>query len=303
MPAVPFVKLLDHAKRNAYAVGYFESWNLESLLAVADAAEAKRSPVILGFSGITLPCEERIVKDRLSVYAALGRDVCSRLSVPACLLFNESANLSWVLEAAAMGFNAVMFTDERLTLKRQTETVRNVAEAAHAKGVAVEGELTPLPGAGGEAVGLRVRETKTDLRKALTFIKETKIDAFAVEIGQAHRHGKVKISLDLDHLRLLAENLPVPLVLHGASSVTSESLAACVACGIAKINVGSNLKRVFFNALRDACLAADEDFNPYDIIGSGLKEDVLVRGRIAMRKMVEDLMDLFGSSGQAGKPG
>ena len=54
MTLVPFNTLMRDAVAGGYAVGYFESWNLESLLAVADAAEATRSPVILGFSGIYL---------------------------------------------------------------------------------------------------------------------------------------------------------------------------------------------------------------------------------------------------------
>src|SRR6185436_15629698 len=87
MAIVRFQDLMASAERGSYAVGYFESWNLESLLAVADAAEATRSPVILGFSGIYLPHPDRVAGDRLSTYAAMGLDVCRPLSVPACLLF------------------------------------------------------------------------------------------------------------------------------------------------------------------------------------------------------------------------
>ncbi len=62
MPLVPFpADDGGRGRRGGYAVGYFESWNLESLLAVADAAEAERSPVILGFSGIYLPHPGRAV--------------------------------------------------------------------------------------------------------------------------------------------------------------------------------------------------------------------------------------------------
>lgn len=78
------------AKRGRYAVDYFESWNLESLLAVADAAEQMRSPVILGFSGIYVPHPDRRVHDRLEPDAAMGLEVCKSLSVPACFLFNET---------------------------------------------------------------------------------------------------------------------------------------------------------------------------------------------------------------------
>ena len=112
MPLVPFREMMADAARGGYAVGYFESWNLESLLAVADAAEAQRSPVIVGFSGIYLPHPGRRVKDGLAPYAAMALAVCRELSVPACLLFNESPNEDWVGAAIDAGFNLVMFSDD-----------------------------------------------------------------------------------------------------------------------------------------------------------------------------------------------
>ena len=114
---VSFRQLMDDAEAGGYAVGYFEAWNLESLLAVAAAAEAARSPVILGFSGIYLTHPGRLFADPLSVYAAMGLEVCRTLSVPACLLFNESPQFDAVLEAVDRGFNLVMFSDEKLALR------------------------------------------------------------------------------------------------------------------------------------------------------------------------------------------
>lgn len=83
MALVSFQDLMAAAADGRYAVGYFESWNLESLLAVADAAEAMRSPVLLGFSGIYLPDPERIAREPLPAYAAMGLEVCRGLRVPA----------------------------------------------------------------------------------------------------------------------------------------------------------------------------------------------------------------------------
>ena len=70
MALTKFNDLMRDAEKRRYAVGYFESWNLESLQAVADAAECMNSPVLLGFSGIYLHHPERITRERLSVYAA-----------------------------------------------------------------------------------------------------------------------------------------------------------------------------------------------------------------------------------------
>ena len=176
MSIMPFNEMMARARKGQYAVGYFESWNMESLLAVADAAEALRSPVILGFSGICLPDPRRSVTDTLGDYAALGLEVCRRLSVPACLLFNESADMNCLLEALELGFHLVMFTDEKLGLDEQVESVRRLVQAAHVKSVAVEGEITPLAGAGGEAVALD-RPHLTDTQQAGQFVERTGVDA------------------------------------------------------------------------------------------------------------------------------
>jgi len=298
VPIMQFKEMMAQAQRYRYAVGYFESWNMESLLAVADAAEAVRSPVILGFSGIYLPHRRRVVTEQLSDYAALGLEVCRRLSVPACLLFNESANMDWVLNAIDLGFQLVMFTDGNLGFDQQVERVREVVNKAHAKSVAVEGEITPLYGAGDGAVTLPEQPNLTDCQQAREFVERTGVDALAVDIGQAHLHGRVEVRLNLDRLAELKDAIDVPLALHAASSVSREDLAEAIGRGISKINVGSNLKRSYFDALRRGCAEAGDDYNPYEVIGSGLAEDVLTAGRIALQKTVEDLMQLFGSAGK-----
>ena len=299
MPLVAFADLMADARRGSYAVGYFESWNLESLLAVADAAEAVRSPVILGVSGIYISDPNRRVVDPLSTYAAMGLDVCRGLSVPSCLLFNESSYIESVLNAVELGFSLVMFTDDEISPDKQAQQVKLVVKIAHAADVAVEAEVTPLPGVAGE-----LSDSPDDLRLSNPkasgeFVERTGVDALAVNIGQAHLHGRRHVSLDLDRLRKLEEAVGVPLVLHGASSVLPRDIKAAVETGIRKINVGSALKQAYFNALQRACAEVGNSYNPYEVIGSGLDGDVVVAGRVALQKTVEDFMRLFGSAGKA----
>jgi fructose/tagatose bisphosphate aldolase len=149
MTLATFDRLMGHAAQEQYAVGYFECWNLESLMAVADAAEASRSPVLMGFSGIYLPHPARVRSEPSSVYAALGLEVCRQTTIPAVLVFNESQHLDRVLQAVDEGYGLVMFSDEELALEDQIAGVRRVVEAAHEMDCAVEGEVTALPGVGG----------------------------------------------------------------------------------------------------------------------------------------------------------
>lgn len=299
MSLVPFNELLARAEREKYAVGYFESWDLDSLLAVADAAEATKSPVILGVSGIYLPDPNRVVKDKLSYYARLGREICESISVPSCFIFNESPYLDWVLEAVNLPYDMVMFTDEQFTAEEQTAAVRQVVEAAHSKGVAVEGELDALPGVGGELTAKPEQIHASDTAQVVRFVEDTGVDALAVNIGQVHLHGRGTAALDLNRLSEMRAALDVPLVLHGASSISREDIQAAIKGGISKVNVGSVLKKTFFETLRRACDAVEPGYNPYLVLGSGLRGDVQTEARLAMQEVVEDLMRLFGSAGKA----
>ena len=299
MPLTSFGELMTDAQRGGYAVGYFESWNLESLLAVCDAAEATHSPVLLGFSGIYLTHPARVVHEPISLYATLGLEAIRGLSVPACLVFNESPNLEWVLDAIRNGFGLVMFSDETLDYNAQVRRVRQVVQSAHEVGVAVEGEATALPGVGGELTALPDDLHLTDPEHARDFIERTGVDAFAVNVGQAHLHGRKRVRLNLTRLTELKQAVKVPMVLHGATSVDRHDLQEAIRLGVSKINLGSALKRTYFDALRQATDQTGDDYNPYDVIGSGLAEDVLTTARLALQKTVEDWMRLFGSERKA----
>lgn len=299
MGQVPFSQLMRDADRRGYAVGYFESWNLESLLAVADAAEQSRSPVILGFSGIALPRRERVSPEHLVDYAALGAAVCSRLTVPACLLFNESPSMDWVLAAARQGFGLVMYADEETGYEDLVSRTRRVSDEAHAMGAAVEGEPHSLPGISGDLASIPGERHLTDAGVARDFVRETLVDAVAVNVGQAHLHGRGEVRLDLDRVLELRRAVDVALVLHGATSVARGDLKEAIRLGVRKVNVGSAMKRAGIEAMRGSLERLPSDYNPYEAVGSGLDNDVMVACRRAVRDVVRDFMALFGSAGKA----
>jgi fructose/tagatose bisphosphate aldolase len=268
-------------------------------LAVADAATATQSPVILGFSGAYLTHPRLVVEAPISIYAAMGLEVCRRLPVPACLLFNESPHLGSVLDCVDQGFNLVMFDDENMAIPDLKAHVKKVCEKAHSAGVAVEAGSATLPEMENHSTEIPADLRLTDPGQARLFLEETGVDALAVNLGQAHYHGRKKVRLDLDLLTRLKEAVDVPLVLHGASSVQRNHLEEAIRRGIRKINVGSILKQVYFQELQTACRNSQPDANPYEVIGSGTTDDVLSAGRVAMRKVVEDHMRLFGSADRA----
>src|SRR4051794_14972506 len=78
MPLERIDFMLHRARDAGYAVGYFESWSLESLQGVIDAVEESRSPVIIGFNGAFLSAPDRLAHEQLTWYGALGARPPSR---------------------------------------------------------------------------------------------------------------------------------------------------------------------------------------------------------------------------------
>ena len=292
MPLEPAGPMLARARREGYAVGYFESWNLESLQGVVDAAEQTRSPIILGFNGDFLSRPARQAEERIAWYAALGRAAAKSASVPCALIFNECPRDDWVRAAIDAGFNLVMPADASATPDETTRRVGTLATLAHARGVAVEAEVGELPcgvvGGGGAL---------TDPEAAEVFVASTGVDLLAVSVGNVHIKTRGEAPLDLERLEAIRRRVAVPLVLHGGTGIAAASLREAIALGVAKVNYGTYLKQRYLRAVRTALTRDLED--PHQLLGLGGPDDVLVAGRLAVRDAVLERIDVLGCCGKA----
>lgn len=299
MPLEAIDSLLGRAATGGYAVGYFESWNFESLQGVIDAAEAARSPMIIGFNGDFLSGPDRKARERLSWYAALGKAAAESATVPCGLIFNECPRDEWVREAVLAGFNLVMPADPGASPGDWSRRVAELVRFAHERGVAVEAELGELPcgASGGEPSG----GEPTDPEAAAAFVEATGADLLAVSVGNVHILVDGERALDLARLEAIRKKVDVPLVLHGGTGISASSLREAIALGVAKVNYGTYLKQRYLRAtaeaLRDRPGVGDVD--PHRRLGIGGDEDVMVAGRLAVRDAVLERIDWLGSAGKA----
>jgi len=135
MVKVKVTELIEDAIKKKYAIGYFESWDLESTLAVATAAEKMNSPVLLGFSGIYLPNPLKVYKNNLKIYADMVNSIASEIKIPSATVFNESPFYEIVIENIGYGYNLVMFTDENLVYEEIVKKIKKIVIMAHKKNV------------------------------------------------------------------------------------------------------------------------------------------------------------------------
>jgi fructose-bisphosphate aldolase, class II len=294
MPLTPINELVQNAREHRYALGYFESWNLESLQGVLDAAETTRSPIIIGFNGEFLSNRDRHLCERLECYAGLGKAAATSASVPCGLIFNECSDDAWVRNAVLAGFNLVMPADPLATDPDYTRRVAALTEFAHRHGVAVEAEIGRLPSGLADTPD---HSSLTDPELAARFVRETGIDLLAVSVGNVHVLTKGEQDLDLDRLFRIRAKVATPLVLHGGSGISATSLREAIALGVSKVNYGTYLKQRYLSAVR-ASVAADLD-NPHQLFGMGGDRDVMVAGRLAVCNAVLERIDLLGCCGKA----
>lgn len=296
MPLASVFDLFASARSGGYAIGYFESWNLESLLGVVDAAEETRSPIILGFNGEFLTHKQRVTSESIRIYAELGRAVAEAAAVPCGLIFNECADDKALRQAVTSGFNLVMLADP---VADYTDTIRRVhalVQFAHLRSVAVEAELGELPSGLPDETHAHPGSL-TDPAQAAAFVNATGIDLLSVSVGNMHIRLQGEMALDLDRLAQIQRQTGVYMGLHGGSGIPANDLRAAGKLGVVKVNFGTYLKQRYLAAIRQAL--GNPELNPHQLLGMGSHNDLLVCGRLAVRDAVLERIESLGCCGRA----
>lgn len=290
MPLAPLTTLLADARAHGYALGYFEAWDGYSLEAVVEAAEAERAPVIIG-TGCLLGHQPWFDAGGIELLGALGSEVARQARVPVALLLNETHTLEQSLRGLDAGFNAVMLHTGSIA------AVVQLVNAAHARGVAVEGELGNLPDAAHGAID-HSAASLTDPEQAAAFVEATGVDCLAVSVGNVHLLTHGSATIDLDRLRAVHERVPVPLVIHGGTGFPPDAIAPAIAAGVAKFNVGTVLRSAYLRGLTGALAQLSDEPDVHAAIGSHGPADVLEAGKAALVETVRDLIRQYGGSGR-----
>jgi fructose/tagatose bisphosphate aldolase len=294
MPLEPIGKLMSAARAGGYALGYYESWNFESLQGVIDAAEQSRAPIIIGFNGDFLCRPTRRAAEQLSWYGALGLAAAQSATVPVGFIFNECPNDAWVHAAATAGFNLVMPADPAALYEEYERRVKALTTHAHRHGTAVEAEIGTLPCGASGTVG--ADGDMTDPELAARFVAATGIDLLAVSVGNVHIKLSGQQDLDLDQLDRIVERVAIPLVLHGGTGIAPDSLKQAIQRGVTKVNYGTYLKQRYLTAVRQALNT--NIANPHELLGIGGEPDVMVAGRLAVRDAVLERIETLGCCGR-----
>ncbi|UCE18865.1 MAG: class II fructose-1,6-bisphosphate aldolase [Gemmatimonadota bacterium] len=294
------------ARRGAYAVGAFNTSNLEITQAIIEAAEEERSPVIVATS------QSAIAYAGIEVLAALVRTMAQKISVPVSLHLDHGTDFDAIMGCIRHGWTSVMFDGSHEPFAKNVSATQEIVRIAHSAGLSVEAELGRLVGVE-DQISVSEREAAlTDPEEAVRFVAETGCDTLAVAIGTSHGAYKFQgeAKLDFERLEMIARGVAAQLVLHGASSVIPEILEKAnaygaqlsgakgvppediqraVHLGITKVNIDTDLRLAFTAATREFLGTHPKIFDPRKIAGAG---------REAMKAVIKAKMQLLGSSGK-----
>lgn len=298
--------LMVPARKNRYAIAAFNVQNLESSLAIAEAATEEKSPVIVQITPSVIKYAG------LAYISSLVKTAAQLAPVPMTMHLDHGEDFDTAAKCVEAGFTSVMIDGSFLKFDENVALTKRVVGIAHPRGVSVEAELGKI--AGIEERSVEEKEAiLTDPKAAAEFVEKTGIDTLAVAIGTSHGAYKFKGEgkLDLERLKLISEAVSIPLVLHGASSVPQwivekatkygaalsgakgipeEQIKKAVSMGIAKINIDTDLRLAFTATVREVLANSPKEFDPRKILGPA-KE--------AMKEVAKSKMRLLGSSGRA----
>ena len=242
MPLATMGEIIGPARAAGRGVGAFNVIGIEHAEAIVAGAEAAGAPVVLQISENCAAWHgalEPIARACLAVARAAA--------VPVAVHLDHASGAELVRAASAFGLGSVMYDASRLPYADNVRVTAEVAAWCHDRGIWVEAELGEVGGKD----GVHSPVARTDPDQAAGFVAATGVDALAVAVGSSHAMLTKDAVLDLGLIARLRRAVGVPLVLHGSSGVPDDDLAAAIRAGLTKINIATQLNKVFTAAVRD----------------------------------------------------
>ena len=186
MPLVTGSDLLIPARENGYAVGAFNTSNVEITQAIFEAAVELQSPVMVATS------QSAIKYAGLGNIRAIVENLASETGVSAALHLDHGTDMDAIQSCIEGGWTSVMIDGSHHSFEENIEVTRRVVAIARPRGISVEAELGRLVGIEDEIAVKEGDAILTDPDEAAEFVERTGCDSLAVAIGTSHGAYKFK---------------------------------------------------------------------------------------------------------------
>lgn len=279
--------ILVKAREGGYAVGAFNTVNLETTRAIVEAAHEMRSPVIVQITEKTMNYAGgraifNLVKNVAEFYAP---------SVPLGIHLDHGKSFEVIERAVEIGMTSVMYDGSRKEYADNLAMTKKIVDYCHGKGIDVQAELGSVPYIGEMSTGeLNWDKCMTDPGQAEEFVKVTGIDTLAVAVGNAHDFFKERKTPDFDRLEMIHKLVNIPLIMHGASDWENGRVQEAIKRGVCCFNVDTATRMAFVNNLINALkFQGGVSFDVRKLLGDA---------KDAVKETVKEKIKYFGSDGK-----
>ena len=277
-------EMMNKARDGHYAVPHFNINNLEWTRFILEESEAMNSPLILGVS----EGAKKYMGGFQTVSAmvkALIKDL--NITIPVALHLDHGSSVESCKEAIDAGFTSVMFDGSKYSLEENLAMTKEVVAYAKLHDVSVEAEIGHI---GGEEDGVADELAYAKVEDAVRLGLESGIDFLAPALGSVHGIYKGEPKLDFGRMKEIKEKTNLPLVLHGGSGIPDDMIRTAIDCGIAKLNINTELQIAWSKAVRTFL---NENVSVYD------PRKIIKAGEAAMKETIKDKILLLGSNDRA----
>lgn len=249
---------------SSFAYPAFYTQNLEITLGIIQAAEALDAPVIIATS------EGTVGYAGLETIAGIVKTAANRSGAKIVLHYDHGKDMNHLERAIELGYSSVMIDHSHLPFEENVRHTRQVVDFAHQKGAWVQAEIGRMRGTE-DWISVSEAETLlTDPRDALKFYRATGVDTLACSVGTVHgiikMRGGVQPHVDTPRIRSIHDLVKIPLVLHGASGVDAQTIGLAIKAGVGIINIDTELRLAFAQALRATLETYPEEIDPRRIM-------------------------------------
>jgi len=279
-------EVLEESEQSKVAVGHFNISDLVTLKGVAESARELGVPVLVGVS----EGEREFMGVRQ--IAALIRSVREEYDLPIFLNADHTHSLVKAVEAAEMGFDAVVFDSSSKPFDENVSETKRAVEAVKAINplIIVEGEIGDI-GSGSELHETIPESSRilTTAEQARQFVAATGVDVLAPAVGNMHgllrsmARGEVHKHLDIGRISEIKAATDIFLTLHGGSGTDDGELRKAIQVGVNIIHINTELRLAWRRGIAAALAIQPDEVAPYKILHSALEAvKGVVRGRLEM---------------------
>lgn len=284
MALVSSTQMLRTAREQGYCVGAFNVHTMEMLQAVVEAACVANAPLILQ---TTVGTVRHLGPEYV---AAIARVASDEARVPIALHLDHCHEEELIVRCIEAGYTSVMIDASMHPFEQNAEMTRRVVELARERGVNVEAELGKVGGVEDDLVVDEADAALADPLECERFIALTGVDTLAPAIGTAHGIYKGEPRIDFNRIEEIARRVSVPLVLHGGSGIPEEQVKRAVKLGMAKMNVATELRIAFSQAIKDVFEQNPQENDP---------RTYMKQAKQAVKEVALAKMEMCGCIGKA----